>query len=94
MNMVEATISTANGSAHVEFGGQRLGVPPEVLASHAGLRAFEGGSVVVGLRPEDIEDASLVPEAPQDRRSARSSTCGSPSALMSSSISPWTRRPW
>ena len=30
--------------------------------------AFEGGSVVVGLRPEDIEDASLVPEAPQDRR--------------------------
>src|SRR6476469_2794405 len=48
MNMVEATISTANGSAHVEFGGQRLGVPPEVLASHAGLRAFEGGSVVVG----------------------------------------------
>jgi multiple sugar transport system ATP-binding protein len=68
MNMVEATISTANGSAHVEFGGQRLRVPPEVLASHAGLRAFEGGSVVVGLRPEDIEDASLVPEAPQDRR--------------------------
>ena len=68
MNMVEATISTANGSAHVEFGGQRLGVPPEVIAAHAGLRAFEGGSVVVGLRPEDIEDASLVPEAPQDRR--------------------------
>jgi multiple sugar transport system ATP-binding protein len=68
MNMVEATISTANGSVHVEFGGQRLGVPPEVLVSHAGLRAFEGGSVVVGLRPEDIEDASLVPEAPQDRR--------------------------
>ena len=29
---------------------------------------FEGGSVVVGLRPEDIEDASLVPEAPEDRR--------------------------
>ena len=68
MNMVEATLSTANGSAHVEFGGQRLGVPSEVMAAHAGLRAFEGESVVVGLRPEDIEDASLVPEAPEDRR--------------------------
>jgi multiple sugar transport system ATP-binding protein len=64
MNMVEARLSTSNGSADVEFGGQRLGVPPEVMASHAGLRRFEGGSVVVGLRPEDIEDASLVPEAP------------------------------
>ncbi len=68
MNMVEATLSTSNGSADVEFGGQRLGVPPEVMASHAGLRRFEGSSVVVGLRPEDIEDASLVPEAPEDRR--------------------------
>jgi multiple sugar transport system ATP-binding protein len=68
MNMVEARLSTSNGSADVEFGGQRLGVPPEVMASHAGLRRFEGGSVVVGLRPEDIEDASLVPEAPEDRR--------------------------
>ncbi len=68
MNMIEATLSTSNGSADVEFGGQRLGVPAEVMASHAGLRRFEGGSVVVGLRPEDIEDASLVPEAPEDRR--------------------------
>jgi multiple sugar transport system ATP-binding protein len=68
MNMVGATLSTSNGSAHVEFGGQRLGVPPEVMADHAGLRTFEGGSLVVGLRPEDIEDASLVPEAPEDRR--------------------------
>ena len=52
----------------VEFGGQKLSVPPEVVASHAGLARFEGKSVVVGLRPEDIEDATLVPEAPEDRR--------------------------
>jgi multiple sugar transport system ATP-binding protein len=68
MNMVEATIATANGSTTVEFGGLRLAVPQEVVASHAGLSRFEGKSVVVGLRPEDIEDASLVPEAPEDRR--------------------------
>jgi len=68
MNMVEATLSTSNGAAIVEFGGQRLSVPPEVVASHAGLARFEGKTVVVGLRPEDIEDASLVPEAPEDRR--------------------------
>ncbi len=68
MNMVGATIATADGSTTVEFGGQRLGVPPEVVSSHTGLARFEGKSVVVGLRPEDIEDASLVPDAPEDRR--------------------------
>jgi multiple sugar transport system ATP-binding protein len=68
MNMVEAKLSTSNGSANVEFGGSRLGVPREVMAAHAGLSRFDGKSVVVGLRPEDIEDASLVPDAPQDRR--------------------------
>ena len=68
MNMVEATISTSNGSATVEFGGLTLGVPQEVMAAHAGLARFEGKSVVVGLRPEDIEDASLVSDAPADRR--------------------------
>jgi multiple sugar transport system ATP-binding protein len=68
MNMVEARIASADGSTTVEFGGQRLGVPREVMASHAGLAPFEGKSVVVGLRPEDIEDASLIPEAPEDRR--------------------------
>jgi multiple sugar transport system ATP-binding protein len=68
MNMVEATLSTSNGSASVEFGGLTLGVPQEVVAGHAGLTRFEGKSVVVGLRPEDIEDASLVSDAPADRR--------------------------
>jgi len=32
MNMVEATLSTSNGAAIVEFGGQKLSVPPEVVA--------------------------------------------------------------
>ncbi len=68
MNMVEAMLSTSNGSATVEFGGLRLSVPQEVMAAHAGLSRFDGRSVVVGLRPEDIEDASLVPEAPEGRR--------------------------
>jgi len=68
MNMVEATLSTSNGAAIVEFGGQKLSVPPEVVASHPALASFEGETVVVGVRPEDLEDASLVPEAPADRR--------------------------
>jgi multiple sugar transport system ATP-binding protein len=68
MNMVQATLALSNGSASVEFGGFRLAVPEEVIAAHPGVRAFDGKPIVLGLRPEDIEDAALVPDAPPDRR--------------------------
>jgi multiple sugar transport system ATP-binding protein len=68
MNMVEATLSRSNGSGAVEFGGLSLGIPPEVFADRPDLQAYDGKKVIVGLRPEDMEDASLVPDAPADRR--------------------------
>jgi multiple sugar transport system ATP-binding protein len=68
MNMVEATLARANGSSTIEFGGYRLAVPDDVLGSRPGLKAFEGKQVVVGIRPEDMEDATLLPDAPADRR--------------------------
>ncbi len=68
MNMVEAKLSTSDGSGVVEFGGYRLGVPQQVLSARPELKAFDGKPVIVGLRPEDMEDASLVPDAPADRR--------------------------
>ena len=68
MNLVEATLSGSDGGRAVEFGGFRLGVPDEVFAARPDLKGFEGRSVILGLRPEDMEDASLVSDAPQDRR--------------------------
>jgi multiple sugar transport system ATP-binding protein len=68
MNMVEARLSRADGSAAVEFGGFTLGIPDAVFGTRPALRAYEGRQVIVGLRPEDMEDASLVPDAPHDRR--------------------------
>ncbi len=68
MNLIEATLSVSDGSASVEFGGIRLGIPEQVLASRPGLKAYEGKQVIVGLRPEDMEDAALVTDAPADRR--------------------------
>jgi multiple sugar transport system ATP-binding protein len=68
MNMVEAKLSTTDGSGVVEFGGYRLAVPTQVLSARPDLKALDGKPVIVGLRPEDMEDASLVPDAPADRR--------------------------
>jgi multiple sugar transport system ATP-binding protein len=68
MNMVEADLTRSNGSLAVEFGGFTLDLPDEVLAERPALKAYEGKPIVVGIRPEDMEDASLVSDAPASRR--------------------------
>ena len=68
MNMVEADLSYSNGSASVEFAGFKLRLTEEAAASRSALQSFDGRKVVLGIRPEDMEDASLVQDAPQDRR--------------------------
>src|SRR5207249_424762 len=68
MNMVEGDLSHSNGSASVEFAGFKLKVAEEATASRPALRKFDGKRVVLGIRPEDMEDAWLVQDAPQDRR--------------------------
>jgi multiple sugar transport system ATP-binding protein len=68
MNMVEAKLSRDGGSATVEFGDIRLGVPEEVFRARPALAGYDGKNVIIGLRPEDMEDASLVSDAPAERR--------------------------
>ncbi|MGH2677954.1 MAG: ABC transporter ATP-binding protein, partial [Actinomycetota bacterium] len=68
MNMVEAELTRTNGGLVVEFGKVRLGVDDSILEDRPGLKRYEAKPVVVGIRPEDIEDASLAADAPDDRR--------------------------
>jgi multiple sugar transport system ATP-binding protein len=68
MNMVEATLARSNGSYIVETGGQRLALDQEFVSARAGLQVYEGKKVVLGIRPEDLEDAALVPDTPADER--------------------------
>ena len=68
MNLTGADLVRENGAFVARFGDQRIAIPDDVLASRPALRAFEGKRVILGIRPEDIEDASLVPGAPDDRR--------------------------
>jgi multiple sugar transport system ATP-binding protein len=68
MNMVEGALVRSDSGLAVEVGEQRLGLGDEVLAARPGLKAYEGRTVVVGIRPEHLEDAALLTEAPPDRR--------------------------
>jgi multiple sugar transport system ATP-binding protein len=67
MNMVEATLAADDGQRFVEFGGQRIRLDEQLLADRPALDGYEGRPLIVGIRPEDMEDAALV-EFPQDHR--------------------------
>jgi multiple sugar transport system ATP-binding protein len=68
MNMVMAELTRSDGRWSVSFGGIRLGLDESSVAARPGLAAFEGRSLVVGIRPEDIVDAELASDPPADRR--------------------------
>jgi multiple sugar transport system ATP-binding protein len=68
MNLVDAHLAEDNGTIAVNVGGFKLTVPPEVVAARPALRKYADRKVVLGIRPEDMEDGALVPDSPADRR--------------------------
>jgi multiple sugar transport system ATP-binding protein len=68
MNLVEADLTTSDGGMAVELGSSRLPVPDDLLAERPALRGYDSRTVVLGIRPEDMEDAALVSDAPTERR--------------------------
>jgi multiple sugar transport system ATP-binding protein len=67
MNMFSARLTRDDGSLIVSFGETTLAIDDEVIAEHPSLRAYEGGAVVLGIRPEHFEDAAFAAEAPPGR---------------------------
>jgi multiple sugar transport system ATP-binding protein len=68
MNMIEATLERRNGSVIAHIGNQQIVLDEETLDSHSALHEYDGRTIVLGIRPEDLEDAALVPDSPQERR--------------------------
>ena len=68
MNLLDGRLEAEDGASFVRFGSNRLPVSAETLATRPDLRRYEGRDVVVGIRPEDMEDATLASDAPADRR--------------------------
>jgi multiple sugar transport system ATP-binding protein len=68
MNMIEATLERSNGGLAVKAGDQHISLDEETLQKRPALKAYEGRPVVLGIRPEDLEDAALEQVAPSDKR--------------------------
>jgi multiple sugar transport system ATP-binding protein len=67
MNMVEATIERRNGSFVARVGSQELTLGEEIVKARPAIERHVGKKVILGIRPESLEDASLAPEIPEDR---------------------------
>jgi len=61
MNMVEAVLARVGAGCFAEFAGLRLRVPDETLAARPALAGYVGKSIVLGIRPEDMEDPQFLP---------------------------------
>ena len=60
MNMLEATVERARRpTAGRRRRDDASTLDDETVAARPGLRAYEGRAIVLGIRPEDLEDAAL-----------------------------------
>ena len=68
MNLVEAQIVRQNGGLVARIGDQELPVPGELSSARPALTGYVGRKVALGVRPEQLEDASLVRDGANGNR--------------------------
>ncbi len=59
MNLLEATLEEVDGGLVARLGSQTLKLDGSLLKRRPALQEYVGRSIVLGIRPEDLEDASL-----------------------------------
>src|SRR5215216_2416047 len=62
MNMLQARLEGENGTVSAVVGEQRIRLSDRCTTNRPGLRAFAGRDVVLGIRPENLEDAAVAGE--------------------------------
>ncbi|HXH96998.1 MAG TPA: sn-glycerol-3-phosphate ABC transporter ATP-binding protein UgpC [Gaiellaceae bacterium] len=68
INLVEAELEKTNGHLSVSFGEHRLTVDERAARNRPTLNDYIGRKIILGIRPEDFEDASIESDVPDDRR--------------------------
>jgi multiple sugar transport system ATP-binding protein len=68
MNLIGVDLARSNGRFTVTIGDDTLQVGERVLAARPALPHFEGKRLILGIRPEDLEDAELAGGADDGRR--------------------------
>jgi multiple sugar transport system ATP-binding protein len=70
MNLIGVDLERTNSGLVVKFGGadHALTVDDRMLGRRPGLTHFDGKRIILGVRPEDLEDAEFVGDASDGRR--------------------------
>jgi multiple sugar transport system ATP-binding protein len=68
INLVESELAKSDGQLEVSLGEHKLAVDEQVARNRSGLADYVGKKIILGIRPEDFEDASIEPDTPQNRR--------------------------
>lgn len=68
MNLFEADLVVDGDRASITLGGQAITLDGSVLTARPALRNYAGRRLIVGIRPEDFEDAALAGEVAPERR--------------------------
>jgi multiple sugar transport system ATP-binding protein len=57
MNLLQAQLQRRDGDLVAQLGDQQLVLDPQLVTHRPALAAYAGREVVLGIRPEDLEDA-------------------------------------
>jgi multiple sugar transport system ATP-binding protein len=68
MNLIEARLEQDDGGFVAVLGDTSLKLDDENVAARSALRGFAGKKLIVGIRPEHLEDAAIAHDSPPDRR--------------------------
>jgi multiple sugar transport system ATP-binding protein len=68
MNMLSGKLERSGDQLVVTAGDQRLTLAPEVLEQRPSLSDYIDRPIVVGVRPEGLEDPEMRPTIPEDQR--------------------------
>ena len=67
MNLFEGQVQLSGDAGTLRLGSHVVALAPECLVKHPKLRGFDGRPVIVGIRPEDYEDAELAADVPESQ---------------------------
>jgi multiple sugar transport system ATP-binding protein len=68
MNLFEGTVHLNGEVGTVTLGSHVIGLSPQCLVKQPKLRDYDGRPIIVGIRPEDFEDAALADGVPESQR--------------------------
>jgi multiple sugar transport system ATP-binding protein len=68
MNFFSSKIDQQDSKFTINVGEHTIGVPEALLSERPELKSYVGKEVIVGIRPQDFEDAEFKSDAPPDSR--------------------------